>query len=140
MAKNVTNPVARAEPTVTIDRRPMINASRVVRRRPSASRPAGMTRITPASAAAVGMAPAAVSEKPRSSCRAGKAPATSVDSMRSTKATSAHTPVIYHPTGARDVGSMRRGGRPSNATTSTVRSTTGVGCRPSVLSSGTAFH
>jgi hypothetical protein len=86
-----------------------------VRRPVSASRPAGSSRTTPATAAAVGIAPARVSPKSKWSWMAGSAPATRLNSTRSMNATSAITIAGHQPNGAERPRSIVTGSRPGKA-------------------------
>ena len=114
-ANVVARPLSTEQTAQTTTTRAMI----VVRRPVSASRPAGSSRTTPATAAAVGIAPAIVSPNPKWSWMAGSAPATRLNSTRSMKATRATTTAGHQPNGALRPRSTVVGGRPGNASTST---------------------
>src|SRR6478736_1474170 len=114
IANVVAMPLSTEQNAHTSTTRPTID----VRRPRSASRPAGSSRMTPAIAEAVGMAPATVSLKWKWSWIAGSAPATRLYSTRSMKATSAITAAAHQPKGAAFVRSMATGGLPGKASTS----------------------
>ena len=114
-----------------------------VRRPVSASRPAGSSRTTPATAAAVGIAPARVSPKSKWSWIAGSAPATRLNSTRSMNATSAITIAGHQPNGAarlRSTVHRRRGRRrprpPAGAVTDPSRVASDIRPAPMVRGTG----
>ena len=120
VTKNSAKVVARPLNSEQADQTSTTSATIAVRRPLSASRPAGRSSTTPASAAAVGMAPAMVSPKPKWSWIAGSAPATRLTSTRSMNATSATTRAGHQPNGAFRFRSTATGGRLTKTSVSTV--------------------
>src|SRR6478735_3877276 len=113
--KNSANDVAMPLITDTTAQAITTTPTIAVRRPVSASRPAGSSRTTPATAAAVGIAPARVSPKSKWSWIAGSAPATRLNSTRSMNATSAITMAGHQPKGAARPRSTGTGPRPAKA-------------------------